>query len=216
MLKGYDGKVVHVYKHLPLNIHPWAMKAALAAEAVLRINSQLFWELRDYLFTNQNKITVDNIDQEMESFLESKNVDSREYKQKLSSPEVKKSIEEDMKEAQALGVNSTPMFFINGRQLRGAQLAAVFKKAIEEALKVVSLSPEKMGGKPAAQGKGPKLILAKTEHDFGEVDQGKTYDYIFEFTNEGDEKLVIERVTSSCGCTAVLVDANEILPGGEG
>ena len=148
-MQDYGGKVVHVYKKFPLNTHPWALKAALAAESVFRINPEIFWDLRDYLFTNQNKITVENIDREIESFLQSKSVDSEQYKQKLPSPELQKAIDEDAKEPKVLGINATPTFFINGRPVRGAQPAAVFKKAIEEAIETGGLSSGKTMEKPA-------------------------------------------------------------------
>jgi hypothetical protein len=52
--------------------------------------------------------------------------------------------------------------------------------------------------------------------DFGEVLQGEKVPHAFEFVNQGDEPLIIDRVQSSCGCTAVLVSEKNIPPGGKG
>lgn len=62
----------------------------------------------------------------------------------------------------------------------------------------------------------PDLQVANPQFDFGEVFQGDKVPHVFEFVNEGDENLVIEKVRSSCGCTAVLVSEKVIPPGGKG
>lgn len=134
MLKDYNGKVVHVYKHFPLTqMHPWAKKAALVSEAIYQLRPELFWEVHDYFFSSQKEINANNIDQQAESFVASKKINVEEFKKKLASPEVEKAVEADIKEAMTLGVNSTPMFFINGRKVGGALPANEFKKVIDEA-----------------------------------------------------------------------------------
>ncbi len=62
----------------------------------------------------------------------------------------------------------------------------------------------------------PKLQVDSRTYDFGEVFQGSKVSHVFEFTNAGDETLSINRVRSSCGCTAVLVSEKSLLPGGKG
>lgn len=41
---------------------------------------------------------------------------------------------------------------------------------------------------------GPRIKFEETTHDFGEVIQGKSASYSFEFKNIGDESLIIEKV----------------------
>jgi hypothetical protein len=62
----------------------------------------------------------------------------------------------------------------------------------------------------------PKLIFKETAWDFGKVKQGEVLSHEFAFTNEGDATLVIQRVSTSCGCAAALVSAEKIQPGKEG
>jgi hypothetical protein len=62
----------------------------------------------------------------------------------------------------------------------------------------------------------PDLQVATPTFDFGEIYQGEKVPHVFEFTNQGDEPLLIDRVRSSCGCTAVLVSQKNIPPGGQG
>ena len=46
----------------------------------------------------------------------------------------KKAIDDDQALAAQVGARGTPYFFVNGRQLRGAQPFAAFKKVIDEEL----------------------------------------------------------------------------------
>jgi len=62
----------------------------------------------------------------------------------------------------------------------------------------------------------PNLQVDNPVFDFGEVFQGDKVLHTFEFVNGGDETLTIDRVRSSCGCTAVLVSEKSISPGGKG
>lgn len=57
----------------------------------------------------------------------------------------------------------------------------------------------------AAYDKGPKIVFKETEHDFGKVPQGPSLQYNFKFTNKGSGILKIEKVQTSCGCTAAEV-----------
>jgi hypothetical protein len=72
-----------------------------------------------------------------------------------------------------------------------------------------------LGGSVFAD-KGPRIKFKEESKDFGKMNQGKVLTHIFVFKNEGDENLVIERVKTSCGCTAALLSKKEIAPGAEG
>lgn len=48
---------------------------------------------------------------------------------------------------------------------------------------------------------------------FGTVAQGEKVEQVFRFANAGDALLKIERVRSSCGCTAALLAKRELQPG---
>ena len=62
----------------------------------------------------------------------------------------------------------------------------------------------------------PALQVKTPTFNFGEIYQGDKVPHVFEFANQGDDPLVIDRVRSSCGCTAVLVSEKNIPPGGTG
>ncbi|OQX55630.1 MAG: hypothetical protein B5M54_01270 [Candidatus Aminicenantes bacterium 4484_214] len=64
--------------------------------------------------------------------------------------------------------------------------------------------------------KGPRLFLQEKSYDFGEVQEGKVVTHVFIFKNIGDETLVINRVRTTCGCTAALLSQKQLQPEEQG
>ncbi len=62
----------------------------------------------------------------------------------------------------------------------------------------------------------PKLEIVEKMHDFGNATEGDKLTYVFKVKNSGTGPLLIDRVTTSCGCTAAVLKNKEVLPGGEG
>ncbi len=50
-------------------------------------------------------------------------------------------------------------------------------------------------------------------HDFGRIKQNSTNKYSFQFTNTGNEPLLITNAVGSCGCTVPSYPKEPILPG---
>jgi hypothetical protein len=69
---------------------------------------------------------------------------------------------------------------------------------------------------PAAGAAAPKIKFKETTWDFGKIKQGEVASHEFVFTNEGDDTLTIEKVSTTCGCTAALVSDRSIPPGKSG
>ncbi|MGB7294065.1 MAG: DUF1573 domain-containing protein [Candidatus Aminicenantales bacterium] len=70
------------------------------------------------------------------------------------------------------------------------------------------------GAVPAAA--QPRISFKETSWDFGRAKQGDLLSHEFVFKNEGNDTLVIQKVTSTCGCTAALLSAEKIPAGKEG
>jgi hypothetical protein len=66
----------------------------------------------------------------------------------------------------------------------------------------------------AAPADGAKLELDATSFDFGTVSEGDTLKHVFKVKNTGAGPLKIERVRTSCGCTAATTTSKEVAPGG--
>ena len=47
----------------------------------------------------------------------------------------------------------------------------------------------------------PVLTFDKSEHDFGEIEDGTPVETVFSYTNTGKAPLVITDIKSTCGCT---------------
>jgi hypothetical protein len=69
---------------------------------------------------------------------------------------------------------------------------------------------------PALAWAAPKVAVDRDSHQFGEIFEGVRVEHTFHFRNIGDQPLVIDRVRSSCGCTAALLSATVIAPGESG
>jgi hypothetical protein len=59
----------------------------------------------------------------------------------------------------------------------------------------------------------PVLTISEEEGDLGKIKPDQPQTYLFTVKNEGGEPLIIERVQTSCGCTATVLSDDEILPG---
>ena len=65
---------------------------------------------------------------------------------------------------------------------------------------------------------GPTTTIAFNEYefDFGTLTQGDAVTHMFEFTNSGDEPLIIDNCKGSCGCTVPKCPKEPIQPGEKG
>ena len=104
----------YVWRHAPLTqFHPNALAGAEAAEAASLQGK--FWEFERGLFTDQeNQRPSDIIRLARELGL-----DVEKFERDLTSPEVTGRVRDDMLDAEAMGINSVPTLFINGRRHTG-------------------------------------------------------------------------------------------------
>jgi|APLak6261679142_1056127.scaffolds.fasta_scaffold00202_20 protein-disulfide isomerase len=127
--KQYEGKIKLVFKHQPLPFHN---NAKIAAAASMAANEQgKFWEMHDKLFANQQALDRPNL----ERYASELGLDMGKFKAALDSNKYDAAITADSNEGMRVGANGTPTFFINGRQLVGAQPIDAFKAVIDDELK---------------------------------------------------------------------------------
>ena len=69
---------------------------------------------------------------------------------------------------------------------------------------------------PAPTGPTTTVSFSEYEFDFGTLAQGDAVTHLFEFTNSGDEPLIIDNCKGSCGCTVPKCPKNPIQPGEKG
>lgn len=63
----------------------------------------------------------------------------------------------------------------------------------------------------------PKITFKEKVHNFGDILETDGFaSHVFEFTNTGDAPLIIQRVSSSCGCTTPKWTQSPVEPGEKG
>ncbi|MBK8658257.1 MAG: DUF1573 domain-containing protein [Bacteroidetes bacterium] len=70
-----------------------------------------------------------------------------------------------------------------------------------------------MAAKIPQQQKITSIQFEKTKHDFGKMNEGDIPKTTFEFTNTGQEPLLITSAVASCGCTVANWPRGPIAPG---
>jgi protein-disulfide isomerase len=134
VLKDYDGKVKLVYKQFPLEqIHPWAKNAAIASVCAQEQGNDNFWKFHDIVFSKQKEVTADKSTDQFKAFAKQIGLDANKFNACLSSPVTATRVQNDIKEGQSVGVNSTPSFFVNGLLVQGANEGGL-KAAIDSSL----------------------------------------------------------------------------------
>jgi protein-disulfide isomerase len=135
VMPEYEGKVRLFFKHLPLkSIHPWAEGAAIGSECAADQSSEGFWKVYHAIFKGQRELNQDNLKAKLTEFAKAAGLDEGKFVQCYDTKATQSRIEKDLAEAGAIGANSTPTFFINGRRLEGAQPLENFKAIIDEEL----------------------------------------------------------------------------------
>jgi protein-disulfide isomerase len=135
ILTEYGDRVRFVFKNFPLaSIHPWAERGALASECAFVQGNDQFWAVYKGLFSQQGDITADNLRDKAVEIARGGNLDVEAFQACLDGQKALDAVKVDEKEAAALGVTSTPTFFVNGRRLSGAQTYESFKQAIDQEL----------------------------------------------------------------------------------
>ena len=71
----------------------------------------------------------------------------------------------------------------------------------------------KTANNPHAENPEPKFKFKHMEWDFGKVNEGEEVKHIYRFKNDGNEDLVINKVTATCGCTVPKWERKPIAPG---
>jgi protein-disulfide isomerase len=149
-LDRYKNQIKVVYKDYPLiEIHPWALRAAVDANCLAAQNPSAYWNYVDYLHTHGDDITgpqrdaaksaatLDKLarDEGQRSKLDSGKLDACLAKQDDSA------VRASLKEGDTLGVDGTPTLFINGERLSGALPESQVWLAIDRALKAEGITP---------------------------------------------------------------------------
>jgi len=128
VLATYGDRIRFVYRHYPVQGHAAAKPAAEASECAKEQGK--FWPFHDRLFANTSKLS----DADLKAHAAAVGVDTATFNACVDSHKYRSVVEADARDGDAVGVNGTPAFYINGRMISGAQPFEVFKKLIDDEL----------------------------------------------------------------------------------
>jgi protein-disulfide isomerase len=109
----FAGKIAFRYKDFPLPMHANAQKAAEASRCAQ--SQGKYWEYHDVV-SSAKKLDIDGL----KGISRQLKLDTTAFDKCLDSGEKAEVVKAQAAEAQALGLQGTPTFFINGRYVSGA------------------------------------------------------------------------------------------------
>jgi protein-disulfide isomerase len=130
----YKGKLKVIFKAYPLNVHPWAMKAAEAAECARMQNPAAFWDFARYFYTNQGTINAKNIQDNVDRLAKAQKLDEPSLKACMDSTQTAARVKQDQTDGNTIHVSSTPTFFVNGIPVVGLPEGKVLDFVIDSEL----------------------------------------------------------------------------------
>jgi protein-disulfide isomerase len=128
VLQEYDGRVRLVFKDRPLAMHTLARPAHEAARCAGAAGK--YWPYHDRLFAAQPAFRR----ADLLAYAGELGLDREAFARCLDERRFASEIDQDIQQAQALGINSTPTFLINGRIVIGATSIEEFRSIIDQAL----------------------------------------------------------------------------------
>ena len=127
ILETYGDQVRFVYRDFPLAMHKNARPASHAARCA-EAQGQ-FWPYHEKLMASED------LDETVyKAIADEVGLDQDAFDACLESETVADLIDRDVADGKAVGVSSTPAFFVNGRLIKGAKPLAVFKEMIDAEL----------------------------------------------------------------------------------
>jgi protein-disulfide isomerase len=136
VLAKYGDKVRFVYKQFPLtSIHPWAEPASIIGLCVFKqAGNDAYWKYHTAVFEKQKDIPNEAPAAKLLTVAKEAGADEAKVKACFEAEETKQIVVATLEEAEKIGVDSTPTFFINGRKLSGAQPLEAFQAIIDPEL----------------------------------------------------------------------------------
>lgn len=131
----FGERVAFVFRHFPLTgIHANAEFTARAAQAADKQGK--FWEMHDLLFEKQDEwAKVVDVEPMFESYATLLDISVEQFKIDWRSKEVKDFVRAQKAHAIKSGLQGTPTFFINGKQIQNPNSVEAFRAIITDALK---------------------------------------------------------------------------------
>ena len=162
LTERYGDKVRIVYRDFPLSIHPWAMRAAVDVNCVGAQSGKAYWEMVDLIHAHaanyggaEKSLEKANASLDQLAIDEAKN---NHLKVDVVEACVKKqdesAIRASLKVGEDLGIEATPVLFINGEKFEGAYPMEDVFRMVDSALVAAGQTPPPPYVPPAAATSG--------------------------------------------------------------
>lgn len=133
LLSDEKGKINFVFRNYPFlgQESTWAGEAAECAA-----EQGKFWEYHDYLYSHQGAENSGTFSKnKLEEIANTLALNSTQFSLCLETDKYSQKVSQDLSDGRALGVNSTPTFFLDGEKIVGISSYADFKSKIDSKLK---------------------------------------------------------------------------------
>jgi Na+/H+ antiporter NhaA len=121
----FGDRLRYVVRHLPLEVHPHAELAALAAEAA-GLQGR-YWEMHDTLFAHQDQLELEDL----AGYASDLRLDVEQFLRDLQDDDLARRVAEDKASAGESGARGTPTFFVGERRHEGPWDAVSLITALE-------------------------------------------------------------------------------------
>lgn len=129
----YKDRITFSYRHFPLPQHKNALIGAEAAEAAGEQGK--FWEMHDILFIKQEEWSESSSALDLyKGYAKEIGLDVTKFTESIQSGKHREKINQDKKDGETLGVNSTPTFFIDEARIIGVPSLNDLKEVIQKRL----------------------------------------------------------------------------------
>jgi len=141
--KAFPKEVRLTFKDLPLEaLHPWAKAASNAGRCVFRQNALAFWDFHDWIFDKQTDIKLESVKTQILDWAKTRpGLNQEQLAACVDNGGGMREVEKSINDAKALGLNSTPTLYVNGRKLAGSVAWPQLKQFIELELEHVKNAP---------------------------------------------------------------------------
>lgn len=145
LVKAHAGAVSFSHKHYPFNsecnkyvsrgVHIDGCKSARAVEAAGLLGGPgAFWAMSAWCFDQFSRLPKLD-DSQLSAKLKELGIDQAAFDHAINASTIDAAIEADVEQGHALGLSTTPMVFINGKEFRRWQRQGNLTLAVEEVLK---------------------------------------------------------------------------------
>jgi protein-disulfide isomerase len=161
IFKDYGDRVTFIYKDYPMEMHPWAMHAAVDANCLGAQSGDAYWDFADYVHANQHEVSNENTPgarlEELDKLTmlqgQKHNLDVVILQSCIKAQD-ESAVKASVKEGDAIGVDATPTLFVNGEKIDGAVPIGEVRAALDRALRDANLPvPERAAAATAPASK---------------------------------------------------------------